>query len=127
MRTEWRMMNGEWRILLACALGAAPALAGVEFSISPEPYYVGSPITLAIDVTNEPNHEPPRLPQIDGTQVSELPPSRHSQISMGTGRNLDGFLQGGHDYSFDLFNCSRSCSFSTFNSAAIFWSSWTRF
>ncbi|MCP4593247.1 MAG: protein BatD [bacterium] len=60
-------------ILIGAILGlaAAPAAAEVEFTISPEPYYVGTPITLRIDVLNEPEHEPPSIPKIDGATVSE--------------------------------------------------------
>ena len=48
---------------------ASVAAAEVEFTISPEPYFVGARLTLTIKVINEPDHEPPALPEIKGADV----------------------------------------------------------
>jgi hypothetical protein len=59
------------RAAVAVALMASVAVAEVEFSLSPGPYYVGAPFNLSIKVTNEPQHDPPVTPQIDGADVRD--------------------------------------------------------
>lgn len=54
------------------AMTASVAIAGVEFSISPGPYYIGAPFDLTIKVINESEHEPPTLPEIEGADVGEI-------------------------------------------------------
>ena len=48
---------------------ASVAAAEVEFTISPEPYFVGAHLTLTVKVINELDHEPPALPEIKGADV----------------------------------------------------------
>ena len=81
---------GAWAIAIAL-LTASTALGEVEveFGISSEPYYVGSPITLTIKVTNEPEHSAPIIPTIDGATVSDPRISRQTQsINFQTTRTV---------------------------------------
>ncbi|MCK4661027.1 MAG: BatD family protein, partial [Phycisphaerae bacterium] len=59
---------------------APVAVAEVKFSLSPEPYYIGAPISLSIEVINEPNHDPPVIPEIKNADIRG--PSKAENISM---------------------------------------------
>ena len=65
-RTRWRPALAAVVLLFSTALAAAE----VEFSLAPGPYYVGAPISLQIKVSNEPQRDPPVMPEIEGAEVS---------------------------------------------------------
>ncbi len=76
-----RRITGNGALAVAVVLlMASVASAEVEFSISPGPYFVGAPINLAIQISNEPEHEPPVIPEIDGAEVRNVGTSQQTHI-----------------------------------------------
>ena len=59
---------------------ASAATAEVEFTISPEPYFVGAPLTIAVKVINEPEHETPAIPEIEGADVRDAGTSTQQTV-----------------------------------------------
>ena len=71
------------------ALIASVAVAEVEFSMSPGPYYVGAPFALSIKVINEPDHEPPTIPEIEGAEVRDAgQSSQQTVVNFKTSRTI---------------------------------------
>ena len=82
------MSKATARIALGAALvlAASSPAAEVDFSINTRETYVGLPIRIQVTIKNAKQHDPPRLPEIDGADVRLEGPSTQSSTLVVNGR-----------------------------------------
>src|SRR5258707_5846976 len=86
------------RSLMVAAIASGAALsasaADVRVGLSARETYVGSPVTLRIQVANATKAEPPIVPSIDGVDIKPLgAPSHSTQITTINGRTTTSTTQ----------------------------------
>lgn len=77
-------------IALLCGLGGtltSTQAAEIRASLSTHEAYLGSPITLSIEIANAQSSVVPKIPQIDNLDIQSIgTPSRSSQTTIINGR-----------------------------------------
>lgn len=82
-----------WLVSALIAFGAlstiARAAGTATFDLAPRETYVGSPITLRVEVRNASQHDAPETPDVPGATVDAQSPQRSSFTSIVNGRRTD--------------------------------------